>query len=79
MRAAWIAALLLASCASPFQPVVDSDLAALRASSHLDAWQAMNRAGIGLAVRGQSFSMGRVSPYELLIAGDGRYRLSIEG
>lgn len=82
MRFVWRAcfgALLLASCVSPFRPAVESDRAALRASSHLDAWQAMNATGIGLAIRGQSHAMGRVNAYELLIAGDGRYRLSIEG
>lgn len=77
----WLLAqlLLIASCASPFREPAPAELAALRVATGHSAWADLQAQDLGLLIRGDSHSMGVKSAFDLLVAGDGRYRLITHG
>ena len=78
-RALLALALLVSACAPSFHAPAPAELDALAVQSGAAEWQALAARHEVLVLRGESATMGREAPFTMWVAGDGRYRLVVEG
>lgn len=71
--------LLAAACAPSFHAPAPAELEAFAAHSGVASWQALAASERVLVLRGESATMGREASFTLWVAGDGRYRLVVDG